>query len=42
VWHACPEPGAAIGQQECVDRDLSDGAVIASSVVDAVRFGEIF
>jgi RNA polymerase sigma factor (sigma-70 family) len=33
---------APIGQQVCVESDRSDAAVIASSVVEASRFGEIF
>jgi RNA polymerase sigma-70 factor, ECF subfamily len=41
VWFGL-EPSAAIGQQAGVERDRSDAAVIASSLGDAARFGEIF
>ena len=36
------EPFAPSGQTAGVERDASDAAVIASSLVDAARFGEIF
>ena len=36
------EPSAAIGQEPGVERDRSDAAVIALSLSDAARFGEIF
>jgi RNA polymerase sigma factor (sigma-70 family) len=38
----CLEPSAPIGQQSGVERDRSDAAVIASSLSDPSRFGEIF
>jgi RNA polymerase sigma-70 factor (ECF subfamily) len=31
-----------IGQQACVEHDLSDGALIAASLTDAARFGALF